>query len=128
MKEEKSIILFDGMCNLCSGFVDFIIKHQRRSVFEFIPLQSEEAGVYLPDTQTDSSFDSVFYFERGKIYKESTAAFKIIRKLNGLWPLLYVLIVIPPFIRDGIYRWVAGNRYKWFGKRKSCRLPEEFNP
>ena len=127
MNNNKSIILFDGICNLCNGFVDFILKHEGENKFDCIPIQSEKGSNLLNEYNIDSRLKTVIYIKGDKVFKESTAALRIIRMLKGLWPILYVLIVFPPFIRDGVYRWVARNRYKWFGKRESCRLPEEFD-
>lgn len=69
--------------------------------------------------------DSLVLFEDQKVYYRSTAALKISRHLSGLWPLFYVFILIPPFLRDPIYDWIGGNRYAWFGKKNTCRLPTE---
>ena len=71
--------------------------------------------------------DSLIFYKGGNIYVESSAALHIARNMNGLWPLLFGFMIVPKFIRDGVYRWVARNRYRWFGKRNTCRIatPEE---
>jgi len=72
--------------------------------------------------QTD--FDTFVLLEKGKIYTKSTAALKLMKRLNGLWPMLYGFIIIPAFIRDAVYSLIARNRYKWFGKKDSCMIPD----
>lgn len=121
---EQSIILFDGVCNLCNSAVNFVIKRDKKNLFQFAPLQSETAYVllatYKMHTQEMKSF---IFIEHGKAYTQSTAALKVCRQLSGAWPALYTLIIIPPFIRDGIYKWIAKNRYKWFGQKSECMIP-----
>jgi len=118
------IILFDGVCNLCQSSVQFILKRDIKKQCFFIPLQSELAQSLIAESnnQIDST-RSMILIESGKWYFRSTAALRIARKLSGAWPLLYLLIVIPPFIRDGVYNWIANNRYRWWGKKESCWLP-----
>jgi predicted DCC family thiol-disulfide oxidoreductase YuxK len=121
--KNQSIVLFDGYCNLCSGSVRFISKRDKRNVFTFVPLQSEEAEKFpgLPRFETDSSA-SVILIEDENIYVKSTAALKIARQLRFPWNLFYVLIIVPASIRDGVYMFIARNRYKWFGKRETCYI------
>lgn len=121
------IILFDGVCNLCQYSVQFILKRDKNKQCYFIPLQSELAQALIIET-TGYSIDttpSIILFESGNCYFRSTAALRIARKLSGAWPLLYLFIVIPAFIRDGIYNWIANNRYRWWGKSESCWIPAE---
>ena len=66
---------------------------------------------------------TVFFLEHGKLYKESTAALRVTRHMKFPWPMMYGFIIIPPFIRNAVYRWIAKNRYKWFGKHDTCRIP-----
>jgi predicted DCC family thiol-disulfide oxidoreductase YuxK len=124
----QAIILFDGVCNLCSGAVDFIIRRDRAGYFQFAPLQSEAAkkvvaGVRWPVT----GLDSIILVENGRTFVRSGAALRIARRLGALWPLLYALVVVPRPLRDAVYDGVARNRYRWFGKRNACRVasPEE---
>lgn len=121
---QKSIILFDGVCNLCNSSIDFILKRDKNDRFLVGALQEEAGKVLLEkfNVQTDY-LDSLVLVENEKIYLRSTAALKIAKHLSGLWPLLSVLIVIPSFLRDPIYDWVGKNRYRWFGKKNTCRLP-----
>lgn len=120
----QTIIFFDGLCNLCNGAVQFAIKRDTKNVFKFASLQSDIAVTELAKYGVNpNQLNSIVLLEEGKIYQKSTAALRIAKRLTGLWPLLYVFIIVPPFIRDGIYRFIAKNRYKWFGKQESCWVP-----
>jgi predicted DCC family thiol-disulfide oxidoreductase YuxK len=121
---EKDILLFDGVCNLCNSSVNFIIDHDPKGRFKFAALQSEFGQKKLEELGFDQEeFDSLVLLSGDKVYKKSSAALRIAKKLSGLYPLLYVFIIIPPFIRHGVYDVIAKNRYKWWGKRDSCRMP-----
>ena len=120
----KKVILFDGVCNLCNSSIIFVIKRDAKDIFRFAPLQ-EGAGMELIskfniDTRKT---DSIIFIENNKVYTKSTAALRVARHLKGLWPLLYFFIIIPPFIRNFFYDFVAKNRYKWYGKKESCMIP-----
>ena len=120
----QPIIFFDGVCNLCSHAVQFIIERDAKSQFRFASLQSEFAREQLAVFAIDpEKIDSIALIENGKIYQRSTAALRIAKRLNGLWPMLYSFTVIPRFVRDSVYEWIAKNRYKWFGKTESCWIP-----
>lgn len=123
MNTHNHIIFFDGVCNLCNGAVNFVIDRDPDKFFKFAPLQSEEANKYLPKENL-KELNSIVYFQNGKIHTKSSAALRIGRKLAGPVKLVYVFIIFPPFIRDLIYDFIARNRYKWFGKKDTCRLPE----
>ena len=114
------IVLFDGVCNLCNGAVQFIIERDKHQHFRFASLQSGFGQQYQ---QQVGEVDSILLVDHGKIYQKSSAALRIARKLDGLWPMLFILIIIPPFIRDFVYDIIARNRYRWFGKKESCWLP-----
>jgi predicted DCC family thiol-disulfide oxidoreductase YuxK len=119
-----TVILFDGVCNLCCGSVQFIIKHDKKKLFRFASLQSHFAKEILhPVSQQQKNIDSIILLQNGKFYFQSTAVLKIAKQLNGLFPLFYCLMIIPKFIRDGAYSFIANHRYKWFGKRNECWLP-----
>ncbi|MCX6351615.1 MAG: thiol-disulfide oxidoreductase DCC family protein [Bacteroidetes bacterium] len=122
---EKSIVLFDGVCNLCNGSVNFIIDHDPKAKFQFAALQSEVAEKLLIKFGLDpKEMDSIKLVEGDKYYTKSTAALRIARHLNKGWSLFYVFIIVPPFIRNWVYDFIAANRYKWFGKRDACRMPD----
>ncbi|MEP7252705.1 MAG: thiol-disulfide oxidoreductase DCC family protein [Ginsengibacter sp.] len=122
--QNQSIILFDGVCKLCNSAVNFVIKRDKNNRIQFAPLQSETARVLLKDSAINASeLKSFVFIDKGVLYTESTAALKVCRYLSSLWPLCYGLMVVPRFIRDGFYRWVGKNRYKWFGKKDECMIP-----
>jgi predicted DCC family thiol-disulfide oxidoreductase YuxK len=124
MPQPPAIILFDGVCNLCNGFVQFVIRHDPAGRFRFAALQSEAAEELLRDLPPRArGIDSVVLIENGRCYWQSAAALRILRQLRGGWPLLYGFMVIPAFLRDRAYAWLARNRYRWFGRRQACMLP-----
>ena len=123
---ETAIVLFDGVCNLCNGSVQFILDRDRKEHFRFASLQSEkgqailtERGVAIPAGDPDS----IVLIEGTTVYTHSTAALLIARHLSFPWFLGYAGIVWPRFIRDAVYRFIARNRYRWFGKTNECRIP-----
>ena len=122
--EYPSVVLFDGFCQLCSASVSFIRKRDGRLKLQFVALQSGP-GIYLrrylniPDTT-----DSVILWKEGKIFLHSDAALEIAKYLRFPWPAFVVFRFVPKAVRNRIYTWIAGNRYRWFGKREFCRLPE----
>ncbi len=121
---DEKIVLFDGVCNLCSGAVQFIVRHDRKQQFKFSSLQSEVGKELLKQYQLDSDYlHSLVFIDNGKIYTKSSGALRIAKYLDGGWPLLYVFMIFPRFIRDAVYQWVAQNRYRWFGKKKECWMP-----
>ncbi|HUF02848.1 MAG TPA: thiol-disulfide oxidoreductase DCC family protein [Aridibacter sp.] len=117
-------VLFDGVCNFCNSSVNFIIRRDKDGYFNFAPLQSEVAGELLADKDIDrEETDSVILIEDGEAFVYSTAALMIARKLDGNWPLLYALMVVPRPIRDFFYKLFAKHRYKMFGKKDQCMIP-----
>ena len=122
--KQKSIILFDGVCNLCNGAIQFVITRDRNNKFIFASLQSSSGqDLLLKFGLNISDFDSFVLIANQQYYTKSTAALKVAQELGGIWQLLYCFIIIPKFIRDGIYDFVSRNRYKWFGKKDQCMLP-----
>lgn len=119
----SAIVLFDGECNLCDWSVQFILKRDPHGYFQFASLQSEIGQTLLKKYNVPLTTDSIVLIEKNAYYSESTAPLKIVRKLTGLWKLLYVAILIPKSLRDIVYKWIAKNRYKWFGKNEQCMLP-----
>lgn len=123
---DRPVILFDGVCHLCDRWVRFVLERDRKGLFRFAPLQSTAAKDLLASHGLSEQFqDTVILFENGKCHTRSTAALRILRRLRGGWSLLYGLIIIPPFIRNSVYRWIARNRYRWFGKREECMVPDQ---
>jgi predicted DCC family thiol-disulfide oxidoreductase YuxK len=120
---KQAVVLFDGVCNLCNGAVTFIIDRDPAVYFRFAPLQSEVARRLLNDFEVEPDLSSLVLLEDGQCYTRSTAALHIAKRLRGGWPLLFSLMVIPKPARDYVYAWVAANRYRWFGKMETCRVP-----
>ncbi len=121
---KNPVVLFDGVCNLCSTSVQFIIKPDPKRQFRYASLQSDFGQKVLQQFGLPADeLNSFILLEAGKIYTKSTGALRVTKKLNSLWPMLYGFIIVPPFIRNAVYSWVANNRYKWFGKKEACWLP-----
>lgn len=123
--EDKKIILFDGVCNLCNQTVLRIIKLDKKDIFRFTSLQSETGKEIINYLKIDTSkVDSIILFEPKKAYYiKSTAALKIFGNFGGIWELSKFLLFFPSFIRDFVYDIIAKNRYKWFGKKNQCMIP-----
>lgn len=117
-----NVIYFDGVCGLCNGFVDFIMKIDRESVFHFSPLQSEYAKTNLPPEFT-ANLDSVVVQMDGKTLRKSKAVLAVLRKLGGVWGVAGLFGVLPEGILNRAYDLVAEHRYRVFGKKETCRLP-----
>lgn len=122
--KDHKIILFDGVCNLCNGAVVFIIKRDKKNVFKFAALQSEIGQQLISKFNIDTSkVDSIILIDGEKHYEKSSAALRIAKYLSGAYPLLFGFMILPKFIRDSVYDYIARNRYRWFGKRESCMIP-----
>lgn len=126
MAEAHPVVLFDGVCNLCNASVQFIIDRDPEAHFRFASLQSEagrralgELGLSVPEGDPES----VLLIEGGRLYERSDAALRIARHLKGPVRFTAALLGLPHALRDPLYKWVARNRYRWFGKSESCRLP-----
>jgi len=121
---NTAIILFDGVCNFCNTSVNKIIKHDKKNKFKFTALQSEAGKKLLQQHSIDATkIDSIILIENNIVFIKSTAILKISKHLNGLYPLAFGFIIIPTFIRDAVYDFIARNRYKWWGKKDSCMIP-----
>ncbi len=120
----RSIVLFDGVCNLCNGFVNFLIDRDPHDRFQFGSLQSESVkGLLRPFNYSTDEISTVLLIQDGQLYSQSTAVLKIFRQMPGAWPLMYAFVVLPKPIRDFFYNLVARNRYKIFGRKDTCRIP-----
>ena len=123
--KKRRLIFFDGDCNLCQYAVQFVLQRDQKGLFCFASLQSELANELLSaSSQVPLELSSFILWEEGSIFYRSTAALRVVKGLPALWPLLYVFIIVPTFIRDGIYNWIAANRYQWWGKSASCMVPK----
>lgn len=121
--KDGPVILFDGVCNLCSGAVQFIIRRDTAARYRFASLQSVAAKSLLKDFNISEELKTFILIENNQVYKRSTAALRVARHLTGAWPLLYGFIIIPAFMRDAVYDWIGRNRYRWFGKKEECMIP-----
>ncbi|MRG44505.1 DUF393 domain-containing protein [Chitinophaga sp. SYP-B3965] len=133
------IILFDGVCQFCNASVNFIIRHDKQDKFMFTPLQSPAGQDLLFKHQLDTTSMNSFVLicdERVRmrssavlkvtnVYMRSTAVLKVAKALGFPWSMSYVFIILPKGLRDGVYNWIARNRYKWFGKKDQCMVPDE---
>jgi len=123
-QEDHPIIFFDGVCNLCTGSVQYVIKHDPGRIFRFASLQSDFAQKILSKFDIASNgFNSFILYENKRVYTRSTAALRVAKKLKGVVTLLYAFIIIPKFLRDAVYNFIAKKRYVWFGKKETCWLP-----
>ncbi|RBW68918.1 hypothetical protein DS031_14380 [Bacillus taeanensis] len=124
MTMTKPVLLFDGVCNLCNGIVQFVIKHDKKEHFLFASLQSEAGQQLLKQfaLPTDD-FNSFVYVKGDTYYTKSTAALFVVKRLSGLWQLLFAAMILPKPIRDKLYDLIAKNRYKLFRKRDTCMMP-----
>jgi predicted DCC family thiol-disulfide oxidoreductase YuxK len=117
------IVLFDGECHFCDSSVQFIIKHDPTELFYFAPLKSEMGKELLLKYDVSPEINSIVLIEHEKAYVKSTAALRICRQLRGIWKCFYAFTLVPISVRDFAYDLIAKNRYKWFGKKESCKLP-----
>ncbi|MEO7802658.1 MAG: thiol-disulfide oxidoreductase DCC family protein [Ginsengibacter sp.] len=118
------IILFDGVCNLCNGAVNFIIQKDKKQVYSFASLQSDFGKDLLRQFNLESNnMNSLVLIENDKAYLKSSAALHIAKNLRGIYSMLYGFMIVPKFIRDFVYSIIAKNRYKWFGKTNECMIP-----
>ncbi|MGK2862592.1 MAG: thiol-disulfide oxidoreductase DCC family protein [Chitinophagaceae bacterium] len=120
---EEKIVLFDGVCNYCNAMVNFAIRFDKKALLKFAALQSEAGVLFKKKYNIPAEIDSVIFIDQGKAYYHSDAALRIAFYLH--WPAkaLYGLIIVPGFIRQPVYKWIARNRYKWFGKKETCMIP-----
>lgn len=127
--EAQKIIFFDGVCSLCNGFIDFLIRRDQKRIFSYAPLQGSTALERLPMSKIKSTgpegsnFTSIVLLDNGVMLTQSDAVLSIVSQLGGVWSLAPLLRIFPRIVRDSFYSLIARNRYAWFGKRDSCRLP-----
>ena len=123
MVHPGPIVLFDGVCNYCNSWVNYAIKHDKKAKLKFAALQSAIGEKLREQYGFGSSIESVLLIDNGKVYKYSDAALEIAKRLD--WPAkaIYGLKIFPRFLRTPVYKWIARNRYKWFGKKEECMIP-----
>ncbi|WP_417370803.1 thiol-disulfide oxidoreductase DCC family protein [Gelidibacter japonicus] len=125
LEKNKQLILFDGVCNLCDASVQYVIKHDINDLFRYTTLQGEVGQAIIKKYGVDTDkMDSILLYspENGISYK-STAALKIASKLGFPRHLMVVFLIVPAFIRNWVYDFIAQNRYKWYGKKEECMIP-----
>lgn len=124
-KKDNPILLFDGVCNLCVGSVQFFIKHDKSTLLRFASLQSGFGIDLKAKYNIEKNIDSLILINNKNAYTHSSAAILAASNMGFLWKAALVLLIIPKPIRDTLYKWIARNRYKWFGKKTTCWLPTE---
>ncbi len=118
------VVLFDGVCNLCNGFVRFVVRRDRRGRVRFASLQSDAAAVLLRGTAVDpAALDSIVLVDDDGVHLKSDAVLRVARVLDGAWPAMTAFRLVPRPVRDAAYDLVARNRYRWFGRRDECMVP-----
>lgn len=123
-KDGPHIILFDGVCNFCNYWVNFILKRDKKNYFKFASLQSESGQALLKKNGLPKDdFDSFILIAENKIYKKSEAAFIVAKRLSGISKIILPFKILPTRFTDLVYDFIANNRYEFFGKREFCRIP-----
>jgi predicted DCC family thiol-disulfide oxidoreductase YuxK len=123
LRSGMAILFFDGVCNLCNGFVDWLIRHDRRRIFRYSPLQGETAAGL--NAIMEERPDSIVLLDGGRAYVRSEAVIRIFENLGGFWKIVVVIKIVPVFMRDAAYDCIAARRYAIFGRRSACRLPSK---
>lgn len=119
------IVLFDGDCHFCDRSVQFILKHDEKETFYFAPLQSQLAKTLLEKHQLPEDVNSLVLIEKDQAFIKSSAVLRVCRHLNGVWKMLCVFKIVPKWLLDSIYDFIAYNRYKWFGEKNYCVIYPE---
>ena len=124
---DMPVVLFDGVCNLCESTVHFVVRRDKNKQFRFASLQSEAAQEILSSHRYDfDTLSSVLLIVDDTLYRKSRAALQIVRRLDGAWPLLYYLFFwVPKLIANPVYDFIANRRYRWFGKKAECWIPDD---
>jgi predicted DCC family thiol-disulfide oxidoreductase YuxK len=118
------VILFDGVCGLCNAWVDFLLARDRKAVFRFAALQSDPGKQLLAQAGLPEAYrESVVLIDEQGLHTQSTAALRIFRRLGLPYSLMYAFVAVPRFLRNWVYDFIGRNRYRWFGKTETCRLP-----
>jgi predicted DCC family thiol-disulfide oxidoreductase YuxK len=118
-----AVVLYDGVCHLCQGSVRFIVERDPRAYFRFAQLQSPRGRALLAHHRLPADIRTIVLVEQGTVHVRSGAALRIARRLAGPWRLAALFLVVPAFVRDAVYDWVARHRYAWFGRSDACEMP-----
>lgn len=122
--KHKKLILFDGVCNLCNNSVQYVIKKDKKNTYLFAPLQGDIGQQIINTFDVDTAkTDSILLYTNGKLYSKSTAALKVAATLGFPTNMLSIFLIVPPFIRNWVYDFIAKNRYKWYGRKDACMIP-----
>ena len=128
VKNETNIVLFDGVCNLCNSTVQFIIRHDSKAKFRFASLQSEVGQLLISQLGLPvETLNTIIYITDNQFYTKSSAVLHIFRTMAGGWNILFGLMIIPPFLRDFAYDFIAKRRFRFFGRSESCVIPTQEN-
>ncbi|MCS7037951.1 MAG: thiol-disulfide oxidoreductase DCC family protein [Saprospiraceae bacterium] len=122
--QSSPLLLFDGVCHLCAGSVQWVLKRDKKGIFRFAPLQSEVGQQALKGLGVSENVDSVVLIIGQRAYVRSDAALEVARRLDFPWSLLAVFRVVPRLVRDAVYDWIARHRYRWFGRSETCWVPK----
>jgi predicted DCC family thiol-disulfide oxidoreductase YuxK len=123
---HENLILFDGVCNFCNSSVRFIIRHDKKAVFKFLPIQSALGReIYQSAGLDPDDFQTFLVFTGGRTLVRSDAALEVARQFGDAWRLLGVFRIVPKGVRDWVYSFIARRRYYWFGRRDACMVPSE---
>jgi predicted DCC family thiol-disulfide oxidoreductase YuxK len=123
-ESAAKILLFDGVCNLCNSSVLFVIKRDANKQIRYAAIQSKQGMMLMKKYGIEEAYlGSLIFIDEGKVYLRSTGALRLCKYLKGLWPMFYVLILVPPFIRNAVYDTVSKYRYRIFGKLETCMVP-----
>ena len=118
------VILFDGQCNLCNASVRFVVRRDPKEHFRFASLQSATGQALLQKHGLKNDLNTIVLVQEEHAWTHSSAALRIARRLTAAWPILALFLVLPPFLRDPVYRFIAKRRYRWFGQSEACPLPD----
>jgi len=121
----KRIVFFDGVCNLCNGYVQWVIKNDPKGRIQFASLQSQQAENLLSNyVDQPSKLDTIYYLKDDTLYSHSDVVLEISKDLGGIYSLFYTFKIVPKIIRDAVYYFIAKNRYRFFGKKEKCMIPK----
>ena len=122
---QKPVIFFDGVCGMCNAFVDLMLRADHKHIFLFAPLQGSTALAMLPPLGNDAREWSMIYVDEAGVHNQSDASLEVYWRLGGIWGMLGLLRFVPRWLRNPVYRLIARNRYRWFGKKDACRIPSK---
>ena len=126
ISNHHPILFYDGVCVLCNRLINFLIRRDQKKVIRFIPLQSYHANQFLSAQGIDSKkLNTVVFLTKGKIFTKSSASIHAVSHLHGIWKIVKMGLILPPFIRNMFYDFIANRRYKWFGQSSQCIIPSD---